>query len=119
MTFATIFLHATTLQQDLLPALALCIVPFLLGWAFAFFYHRVSDLNIQVEELTIENKNMLDDIHKKDSHITDLGVQIAAEEAKIHQLSEENYLQRRKIELLEIELRECRGEDAGGKKKKA
>lgn len=57
MYFAYIFLNSFT--ENLPVGLALCIVPFLLGWLFAYIYHKVTALNdenaalkLKVEEQT-------------------------------------------------------------------
>lgn len=83
MLFSTILL-ASTLQQDLPVGLALCVVPFVLGWAFAYFFHKVSDLQLQVRQLTEDKTALTKKVNEQAEEITDQRVRLTQAEAEIH-----------------------------------
>ncbi len=65
MLFSYIFLHASSFMDDLPVGLALCIVPFILGWLAAYAKYDVSrlrtdnaELNAKVADQTAELTNL-------------------------------------------------------------
>ena len=55
MTTAIILLNNCSFTGNLPVALALCIVPFILGWLAAYIFHRVGSLKSTINELTSDN----------------------------------------------------------------
>jgi predicted flap endonuclease-1-like 5' DNA nuclease len=82
MLFSYILLHVSTFMQDLPVGLALCIVPFILGWLIAFGYYKVSDLRAQIASLTASNGTLT-------AENTDLKVKLTQADSEIHSLNEQ------------------------------
>jgi predicted flap endonuclease-1-like 5' DNA nuclease len=70
-------------MDDLPVGLALCIVPFILGWLAAMTFYKVSSLRSQVEELTAANKDLSTKLDHATSENTDLRVKITQLEADL------------------------------------
>lgn len=62
--------------EDLLTTLALCLVPFILGWLAAYAYYKVPGLRNQVADLNARNAQL-------DTDLTDARMRIAAVEAEV------------------------------------
>jgi predicted flap endonuclease-1-like 5' DNA nuclease len=56
MTTAIILLNNCTFTGNLPMALALCIVPFILGWLAAWIFHKVGSLKSTIGELTTDTQ---------------------------------------------------------------
>jgi predicted flap endonuclease-1-like 5' DNA nuclease len=69
--------------EDLPTGLALCIVPFILGWLAALMFYKVTALRAQVQELTTANKDLSAKLDKASSDNTDLRVKITQLEADL------------------------------------
>jgi predicted flap endonuclease-1-like 5' DNA nuclease len=72
----------STLQQDLPVGLALCIVPFILGYLFAYLYHKVGTLSSTIKEL---NEN----VSRLTNENTDVRVKLTQAEAQSDYLNEQ------------------------------
>ena len=70
-------------MDDLPVGLALCIVPFILGWLAAMTFYKVTSLRGQVEELTASNKELSTKLDHASSENTDLRVKITQLEADL------------------------------------
>lgn len=95
---------------DHLPtALALCLLPFLLGWLAAYAWYKVGPLRDQVASLTAANG-------KLEADLTDLRLRLASLEADLE--SKNNQLHRAKDDLVmcESERNALREQLAGGGK---
>lgn len=82
MLLDILFLHASTFQQDLPTGLALCIVPFILGWLAAYLYY--SPYKTKSEQLTKENAALQAKIDALSSENTDLRVKLTQADSDIH-----------------------------------
>jgi predicted flap endonuclease-1-like 5' DNA nuclease len=107
-------------MDDLPTGLALCIVPFILGWLAAMMFYKVSALRGQVDELSASNKELGAKLEKASSDNTDLRVKITQLEADLGMKGD-------RIRKLENELIICEAErnnlriekESGGAKKSA
>lgn len=112
--FSYIFLQCSF--WDHLPtALALCLLPFLLGWLAAYAWYKVSALREQVASLTASNADLNRDL-------TSLRMRIAELEAELE--NKTNLLRKAKDDLIMCEsernaLREQTSTGGGGKAAKA
>jgi len=80
MLFSYIFLQCNF--TDHLPtALALCLIPFLLGWLAARAYYKVGELRDNIASLTASNAQL-------HNEITDLRVKLTQADAEIERLNE-------------------------------
>lgn len=70
-------------MEDLPTGLALCIVPFILGWLAALVFYKVTALRTQVQELTASNKDLSAKLDKAASDNTDLRVKITQLESDL------------------------------------
>lgn len=85
--FTYIFLQCTFM--DHLPvALALCLLPFLLGWLAAYAFHNIGGLKGQITELTTQNGGLNTKVSSLTAETTDLRVQLAQKDAEIERLTE-------------------------------
>ena len=84
MLFSNILL-ASALQQDLPVGLALCVVPFALGWLFAYNFHKVSDLQLQVQQLTEDKTALTKKTNEQAEEITEQRVRLTQADAEIHE----------------------------------
>lgn len=96
------YILLSTFREDLPIGLALCIVPFVLGWAFAFFFHDVSGLQSQVKQLTDETKRLNDRVEHLESDLTDTRMKLAAAESDAESKGEQ--LTRTKSKLIDAEV---------------
>ncbi|MCB9315709.1 MAG: DUF4332 domain-containing protein [Lewinellaceae bacterium] len=113
MLFSYILLHVPSFTDNLPVGLALCIVPFILGWLAAYVYHKVSALRTENTELNAKVK-------EQTNEITELRMKISQLEADLE--SKNNSLRKAKDDLIMCEsernaLREQAG--ASGAKTKA
>ena len=119
MLFNFILLQST-FQQDLPVGLALCIVPFILGWLAAMMFYKVSSLRGRIAELEEANASLNGKVDNLHTENTELRV-------KITQLEATGEEQTDQIRRLKNELLICEGERtdleaqiaAGGKGAKA
>lgn len=72
--FASIILLACF--EDLITTLALCLIPFILGWLAAYAYYKVPALRNQVADLNARNGQL-------DADLTDARLRIASLEAEV------------------------------------
>lgn len=85
--FTYIFLQCTFM--DHLPmALALCLLPFLMGWLAAYAFHKVGGLNGQINELTTLNGGLTTKVNSLTAETTDLRVQLTQRDAEVERLTE-------------------------------
>ena len=87
MTTAIILLNNCSFTGNLPVALALCIVPFILGWLAAYIFHRVGSLKSTINELTSDNGALNDRVNSLTSDNTDLKVKITQLDAEIENLN--------------------------------
>lgn len=87
MTTAIILLNNCSFTGNLPVALALCIVPFILGWLAAYIFHRVGSLKSTINELTSDNGALNDRVNSLMSDNTDLKVKITQLDAEIENLN--------------------------------
>ena len=86
MTTAIILLNNCTFIGNLPMALALCIVPFILGWLAAWIFHKVGSLKSTISELTTDNGELNAKVSALTSDNTDLKVKITQLDAEIENL---------------------------------
>ena len=111
MYFAYIFLNSFT--ENLPVGLALCIVPFLLGWLFAYIYHKVTALRDENAELQLK-------VNDQTNAITELRMNLSKTESELETKSGDLRKAKDSLILCESErnaLREQVGDD--GKSSKA
>jgi len=87
MTTAIILLNNCTFTGNLPMALALCIVPFILGWLAAWIFHKVGSLKSTIGELTTDNGELNAKVNTLTSDNTDLKVKITQLDAEIENLN--------------------------------
>lgn len=90
MVLSYILLDNCTFLGNLPMALALCLLPFLLGWLAATAFHKVGWLKRRVTELTSDNNGLNEKVSGLTSDITDLRVKITQLEAEIEGKTEQN-----------------------------
>lgn len=81
MLFSYIFLECS-FMDNLPVGLALCIIPFLLGWLAAYAYHKVGQLRESVASLTASNNSLTNEL-------TELRVKLTQAEADIEAKGEQ------------------------------
>lgn len=112
MLFSYILLHVPAFSDNLPIGLALCIVPFILGWLAAYVYHKVSAINAENAELNAKVKDQTNEI-------TELRMNISKLEAELE--SKNGQLRKAKDDLImcETERNALREQGEGGGKAKA
>jgi len=106
------YLLLSSFTENLPVALALCIVPFLLGWIAAYIYYKVSKLQSDNAELNLK-------VEEQTNTITDLRMNVAKLEADVETRNAELRKAKDALILCESErnaLREQLGETQKGKK---
>ncbi len=106
------YILLNSFTENLPVALALCIVPFILGWIAAYAYYKVSHLQNENGELKIK-------VEEQTNAITELRMEKAKVEADLETRSKELHKAKDALILCESErnaLREQLGETAKGKK---
>ena len=107
MLFSYILLHAPSFMDNLPTGLALCIIPFILGWLAAYIYHKVSALRT-------ENAELNEKVRQQNNEITELRLRISTLEADLE--SKGNALRKTRDDLIMCESeRNALREQAGGK----
>jgi len=87
MLFSYIFLQCSFM--DHLPvALALCLLPFLLGWLAAYAFYNVGGLKGQINDLTNQNTALDTKVTSLGGELTDLRVQLTQRDAEIERLND-------------------------------
>ena len=76
MVLSFIFLDNCSFLGNLPIALALCLLPFLLGWLAATAFHKVGWLKTRISELTSDNAGLSTKVSGLTSDVTDLRVKI-------------------------------------------
>ena len=75
--------------MDHLPvALALCLLPFLLGWLAAYAFHNVGGLKGQIGGLTTQNGELNTKVSSLTAEGTDLRVQLTQKDAELERLND-------------------------------
>jgi predicted flap endonuclease-1-like 5' DNA nuclease len=103
MVLSFIFLDNCSFLGNLPIALALCLLPFLLGWLAAQAFYKVGWLKSRISELTSDNNGLNVKINSLTSDNTDLKV-------KITQLEQELIDKSEQIRKLKNDLIICEGE---------
>ncbi len=85
--FSYILLECT-FAQNLPTALALCLIPFLLGWLAAYAFYGVGSLKNQVASLTAQNGDLNLKVNSLTGELTDTRVKLTQAEAEIERLNE-------------------------------
>lgn len=114
MLFSYILLHVPTLMDNLPTGLALCIIPFILGWLAAFAFYKVSALRADNAELT-------EKVNQQTNELTELRMKLSKTEADLE--SKDSQLRKLRDDLIMCEsernaLRE-QADGKGGKSTKA
>lgn len=87
MLFSYIFLQCSFM--DHLPvALALCLLPFLLGWLAAYAFYNVGGLKGQISDLNTQNGTLNTKVNSLTAETTDLRVQLSQRDAEIERLND-------------------------------
>jgi peptidoglycan hydrolase CwlO-like protein len=73
----------STFREDLPVGLALCIVPFVLGWLFSFLFHGVSGLQQQVKTLTQDKSQLEERVKNLDNTLTETRMKLSQCEAEL------------------------------------
>lgn len=104
--------------MDHLPvALALCLLPFLLGWLAAYAFHNVGGLKGQIGGLTTQNGELNTKVNSLTAETTDLRVQLTQKDAEIERLNDVSRKSKGDLMMCESErnaLREQLANAAGG-----
>lgn len=108
-----IFLQCS-FMDNLPTALALCLLPFLLGWLAAQAFHNVSGLKKQIADLTTFNGELNTKVNSLTAETTDLRVQLSQRDAEIERLTEALRKCKSDGMLLESERNALREQLAGG-----
>ena len=85
--FSYILLECT-FAQNLPMALALCLLPFLLGWLAAYAFYGVGSLKNQLATLTTQNGDLNAKVNTLTGELTDTRVKLTQAEAEIERLNE-------------------------------
>lgn len=122
MIFSTIFLIASTCLLELLLAVAMSLIPFILGWLAAQAFHNFAQLKETTARLEVDNKELGNRVAHLDSDLTDLRVKHSQTEAEL--FSKNESLSKAKNDLIIVEaernnLRIALEEAGGGSKKTA
>ncbi len=89
MFFSYIFLQCSFM--DHLPvALALCLLPFLLGWLAAYAFYGVGSLKGKINDLTTQNGTLTTNVNSLTAESTNLRVQHTQKDAEIERLNEQS-----------------------------
>jgi predicted flap endonuclease-1-like 5' DNA nuclease len=83
MVHSYILLDNCTFLGNLPIALALCLLPFLLGWLAATAFHKVGNLKSSVTSLTADNSALSTKVSGLTTDVTDLRVKITQLEAEL------------------------------------
>lgn len=103
MTISFILLDNCTFMGNLPIALALCIIPFILGWLAGTIFNKVGWLKSRIGELSADNNNLSAKVSSLSSETTDLRVKITQLEAELADKNEQ-------IRKLKNDLMICEGE---------
>ena len=103
MVLSFIFLDNCSFLGNLPIALALCLLPFLLGWLAATAFHKVGWLKTRISELTSDNAGLSTKVSGLTSDVTDLRVKITQLESELNDKNEQ-------IRKLKSDLMICEGE---------
>ncbi|MBL7826649.1 MAG: DUF4332 domain-containing protein [Saprospiraceae bacterium] len=87
MTLSFIFLDNCTFLGNLPMALALCLLPFILGWLAASAFYNVSSLKSRIASLTTDNNDLTVKVSGLNADNTDLRVKITQLDAEIETLN--------------------------------
>ena len=112
MVLSFIFLDNCSFMGNLPIALALCLLPFLLGWLASTIFNKVGWLKTRVSELTTDNSGLNTKVNGLSSDVTDLRVKITQLESEISDKAEQ-------IRKLRSDLMICEGERNAQKGKSA
>ena len=77
----------STFQQDLPVGLALCILPFILGWLAAMMFYKVNSLRGRITELEDSTTNLTAKVDSLHTENTELRVKISQLEASVDEQS--------------------------------
>lgn len=103
MVLSFIFLDNCTFLGNLPIALALCLIPFLLGWLAATAFHKVGWLKSRITELTSDNSALNVKVNGMTSDLTDLRVKMTQLDAELADKNEQ-------VRKLKNDLIICEGE---------
>lgn len=87
MTFAFIFLDNCSFMGNLPIALALCLLPFILGWLAAMAYYNVGGLKTKIASLTTDNDELNAKVSGLNADLTDQRVKLTQRDAEIENLT--------------------------------
>lgn len=87
MVLSFIFLSNCTFMSNLPMALALCLIPFILGWLAATAFHKVGELRERIAGLTRDNDALNLNVNGLTSDNTGLKVKITQLESEIETLN--------------------------------
>lgn len=111
---STIFLSC--FSDNLLTALLLCLLPFLLGWLAAYAYHKVGTLRDSINSLTTDNTNLHAKVDSLHSEGTELRVKITQLEAELDNRAEQIRKLKNDLIICEAERHNLQIAAAGAKK---
>lgn len=87
MLFSYIFLECS-FMGNLPVALALCLIPFLLGWLAALAYYKISELHASVASLTSSNASLSTDLTELRVKQTQLEAELEAKNAQLYKVKD-------------------------------
>lgn len=87
MLFSYIFLECS-FMGNLPVALALCLLPFLLGWLAARTYYKVGELQASVASLTASNASLNNELTEMRVKQTQLEAEIEAKNDQLHKVKD-------------------------------
>lgn len=103
MVLSFILLDNCSFLGNLPIALALCLIPFLLGWLAATAFHKVGWLKSRITELTSDNSALSVKVNGLTSDLTDLRVKMTQLDAELADRNEQ-------VRKLKNDLMICEGE---------
>lgn len=113
MTLSFIFLDNCTFMGNLPMALALCLLPFLLGWLAATAFHKVGWLKSQITSLTSDNNGLNVKVNGLTTDVTDLRVKITQLEAELSNCNDQLRKAKNDLIICEGERNALKGQPSG------
>jgi len=101
MIVSILILMTSQCLKALLTALAMCLIPALLGWLAAQAYYKVGELRDKVTTLTGEVGELNGKVNKLTSEVTDLRVKLTQAEAELDSRSQ--HISKLKNDLIIVE----------------
>lgn len=116
MTISILFLLTSACLKALLTALAMCLIPALLGWLAAHSYYKVGELRDQVTALGSEVTSLNGKVNSLTGDLTDTRVKLTQADAELEhrqqilaKLKNDLIIVESERNILRLKLEECEG----------